>query len=152
MFTWGFLVLVYPNLILTAVDIVPQPSEQISAHNQIKQIWEELDRENKQLLRNDAVLGPLSRGGEDWGFHLEGGEYSFSMRVKTNHQYYSISTKPDSTLEKLKRNLSHTYHTCKIITAPTIERLSIPSTARGLFGNQHWTLSTSNPQISVECC
>ena len=77
MFTWGFLVLVYPNLILTAVDIVPQPSEQISAHNQIKQIWEELDRENKQLLRNDAVLGPLSRGGEDWGFHLEGGEYSF---------------------------------------------------------------------------
>ena len=77
MFTWGFLVLVYPNLILTAVDIVPQPSEQISAHNQIKQIWEELDRENKQLLRNDAVLGPLSRNGEGWGFHLEGGEYTF---------------------------------------------------------------------------
>ena len=77
MFTWGFLVLVYPNLILTAVDIVPQPSEQISVYNQIKQIWEELDRENKQLLRNDAVLGPLSRNGEDWGFHLEGGEYAF---------------------------------------------------------------------------
>ena len=77
MFTWGFLVLVYPNLILTAVDIAPQPSEQISVHNQIKQIWEELDRENKQLLRNDTVLGPLSRNGEGWGFHLGGGGYTF---------------------------------------------------------------------------
>ena len=78
MFTWGFLVLVYPNLILTAVDIVPQPSEQISVYNQIKQIWEELDRENKQFLRNNAVLGPLSRGGEDLEFGLKGVEYSFA--------------------------------------------------------------------------
>ena len=79
MFVWGFLVLVYPNMILTAIETTPQPNTQISVHNQIKQMWEELDRENKQLLRNDAVLGPLSRGGEDWGFHLEGVEYSFSM-------------------------------------------------------------------------
>ena len=78
MFVWGFLVLVYPNLILTAVDIVPQPKTQISVYNQIKQMWEKLDRENKQFLRNDVVLGPLSRGGEDWGFSLKGVEYSFS--------------------------------------------------------------------------
>ena len=77
MFAWGFLVLVYPNLILTAVDIVPKPETQTSAYNQIKQMWEELDRENKQFLRNDAVLGPLSRDGETWGFRLKGGEYSF---------------------------------------------------------------------------
>lgn len=77
MFAWGFLVLVYPNLILTAVDIAPQPSEQISVHNQIKQIWEELDRENKRLLRNDAVLGPLSRNGEGWGFNVGSGGYAF---------------------------------------------------------------------------
>ena len=77
MFVWGVLVLVYPNLILTAVDIVPQPNTQISGYNQIKQMWEEWDRENKRFLRNDAVLGPLSRNGEGWGFSLEGGEYSF---------------------------------------------------------------------------
>ncbi len=77
MFAWGFLVLVYPNLILTAVDIVPQPETQTSVYNQIKQMWEELDRENKQFLRNDAVLGPLSRNGEGWGFYVEGGEYTF---------------------------------------------------------------------------
>lgn len=79
MFVWGFLVLVYPNLILTAVEITPQPEAQASAYNQIKQMWEEFDRENKKLLRNDAVLGPLSRDGEGWGFYVEGGEYTWSM-------------------------------------------------------------------------
>ena len=78
MFVWGVLVLVYPNLILTAVDIVPKPNAQISAYNQIKQMWEEWDRENKRFLRNDAVLGPLSRNGESWGFRLKGAEYSFA--------------------------------------------------------------------------
>ena len=77
MFAWGFLVLVYPNLILTAVDIVPKPETQTSAYNQIKQMWEELDREKKKFLRNDTILGPLSRDGESWGFRLKGGEYSF---------------------------------------------------------------------------
>ncbi len=80
MFVWGFLVLVYPNLILTAVEITPKPDAKISVYNQIKQMWEELDRERKQFLRNDAVLGPPSRGGEDMdsAFHLEGAEYTFS--------------------------------------------------------------------------
>jgi len=75
----GVLVLVYPNLILTAVDIVPQPNTQISVYNQIKQMWEELDREKKQFIRNDPVLGLPSRGGEDMdsGFGLEGVEYTF---------------------------------------------------------------------------
>ena len=77
MFAWGFLVLVYPNLILTIIEITPKPEAQASAHNQIKQMWEELDRENKQLLRNDAILGPLSRNGEGWGFYVKGGEYTF---------------------------------------------------------------------------
>ncbi len=79
MFVWGLLVLVYPNLIVTAVEITPQPDTQLSVYNQIRQIWEKLDRENKQFLRNDTVLGPLSRGGEDWGFKLEGVEYTFPV-------------------------------------------------------------------------
>ncbi len=79
MFVWGFLVLVYPNLILTAVETTPQPEAQASAYNQIKQMWEEFDRENKQLLRNDPVLGPLSRNGEGWGFYIEGGESTWGM-------------------------------------------------------------------------
>ncbi len=81
MFVWGFLVLVYPNLILTAVEITPQPDKQISVYNQIKQMWEEFDRERKQFLRNDPILGPLSRNGEGWAFDLKGAEYSFPVNA-----------------------------------------------------------------------
>ena len=80
MFVWGFLVLVYPNLILTAVETTPQPETQTSAYHQIKQMWEEFDRERKQFLRNDPVLGPLSRNGEGWAFDLKGVEFSFGPR------------------------------------------------------------------------
>ena len=81
MFVWGFLVLVYPNLILTAVEITPKPEAQASVYNQIKQMWEEFDRERKQFLRSDAVLGPLSRNGEGWAFDLKGGEYAFPVNA-----------------------------------------------------------------------
>lgn len=71
MFIWGFLVLVYPNMILTAIDTAPQADMETSAYNQIKQIWEEFDRERKQFLANDPVPG------EDWDFGLWGDGYSF---------------------------------------------------------------------------
>ena len=58
MFVWGFLVFVYPNIILAAI----KPSEHLetrkeSAFNQIKQLWEEFDRERKHFLANDPVPG-----------------------------------------------------------------------------------------------
>ncbi|MDE0482744.1 MAG: ABC transporter permease subunit [Candidatus Poribacteria bacterium] len=66
MFVWGFLVLVYPNMILTAVKTDPHPDTQTSAYNQIKQIWEEFDRDRLQYLANDPVPG------EKWSFGLQG--------------------------------------------------------------------------------
>jgi ABC-type transport system involved in multi-copper enzyme maturation permease subunit len=66
MFVWGFLVLVYPNMILTAVKTAPHPDTQTSAYNQIKQIWEEFDRDRLQYLANDPVPG------EKWSFGLQG--------------------------------------------------------------------------------
>lgn len=56
MFVWGFLVLVYPNLILTAVDTAPRTDTESAAYHQVKRIWEELEREWKQFLHNDPVL------------------------------------------------------------------------------------------------
>ena len=58
MFVWGFLVLVYPNMILATT--VPQDTSgarAASAFNQIKQIYEEFDRERKDFLANDPVPG-----------------------------------------------------------------------------------------------
>ena len=70
MFVWGFLVLVYPNMILTAIETEPHPDTRISAYNQIKQIWEEFDRDRLQYLANDPVPG------EHWRFSLQGEGYT----------------------------------------------------------------------------
>ena len=58
MFVWGFLVLVYPNMILA----MTHSSERLepraeSALNQMKQMWDEFDRERKHFLANDPVSG-----------------------------------------------------------------------------------------------
>lgn len=45
MFVWGFLVRVYPNMILTSIETAPQADTETSAYNQIKRIWEEFERE-----------------------------------------------------------------------------------------------------------
>ena len=58
MFVWGFSVLVYPNMIIAA--IAPPHTSQarmVSTFSQIKQIWNEFDRERKHFLENDAVPG-----------------------------------------------------------------------------------------------
>ncbi len=58
MFVWGFLVLVYPNMIL--VVIAPQRAPEAptaSAFNQMKQVWEQFDTERKRFLANDAFPG-----------------------------------------------------------------------------------------------
>ncbi|MDE0466703.1 MAG: ABC transporter permease subunit [Candidatus Poribacteria bacterium] len=60
MFVWGFLVLVYPNMILTAVDTAPRTDTQPATYHQVKQMWEEFERKREQFLRNDAIPG------EDW--------------------------------------------------------------------------------------
>ncbi len=75
MFVWGFLVLVYPNMILTAVDTAPQAAPEPAAYHQIKRMWEELERKRDQFLRNDPVPG------EGWGFDIvdmEGRDFIFS--------------------------------------------------------------------------
>ena len=58
MFVWGFLVLMYPNMILA----MTHSSERLkpraeSALNQMKQMWDEFDRERKHFLANDPVSG-----------------------------------------------------------------------------------------------
>ena len=71
MFVWGFLVLVYPNMILTAIKTEPHPDTTISTYNRIKQIWEEFDRDRLQYLANDPVSG------EKYHFGLSGEGYTF---------------------------------------------------------------------------
>ena len=86
MFVWGFLVLVYPNLILTAVDTAPRTDTESAAYHQVKRIWEELEREWKQFLRNDPVLSA-----EDWGDYIYGGMTDNPSRLVFFHLRHASS-------------------------------------------------------------
>ena len=81
MFVWGFLVLVYPNLILTAVDTAPRTHTESAAYHQVKQIWEELERECGQFLRNDPVLSSA----EGFGDYIYGAISDEPSRLVFHH-------------------------------------------------------------------
>ena len=80
MFVWGFLVLVYPNIILTAVDTAPRTDTESAAYHQVKRIWEELEREWKQFLRNDPVLSA-----DEWGSDIYGEKKDDPSRLVFYH-------------------------------------------------------------------
>ncbi len=98
MFVWGFWVLVYPNVILAAI-ASPQPSQErmVSTYNQIKQIWEEFDRERKQFLANDAVPGEdphFGMVGEDPHFGIIGGSgfnYAYFFNNPSRLEYFYLA-------------------------------------------------------------
>ena len=74
MFVWGFLVLVYPNLILAVIDASRVPQTQaISDFSKIKQLWERFDRDRKHFLINDPVVGEDPLFNIEWsaGFGFE---------------------------------------------------------------------------------
>ena len=67
MFVWGFLVLVYPNVILAVIPQHEAPkARSAAAFSQIERIWEELDRKRTHFLATDDFPG------EDWGLELRG--------------------------------------------------------------------------------
>ncbi len=92
MFVWGFWVLVYPNVILVAINPA-QPSQDrlASAFNHIEQIWEEFDRERKGFLANDSIPG------EDPHFGIVGDDPHFGM-IGGSGFNYEVWHKVQSTL------------------------------------------------------
>ena len=121
-FVWGFLVLVYPNLILTAVDTTPQAGPELAAYHQIKQIWEGLERERKQFLLNDVVPG------EDLGFNLKGIGYTFSTSEDKPSRllyYTSVGSKLETIDEKSEPFMPHAqnfHYFLGPLTVNTVER------------------------------
>ena len=58
MFLWVFLVLIYPNWSRFAIDPVgDMRSEKLSVNQQLNQIWEEVDRTERQFLANSPLRG-----------------------------------------------------------------------------------------------
>ena len=67
MFVWGFLVLVYPNVIFAAfAHQEPSKTHKMSVFNPIDRLWDEFDRERIQYLKNDSEPGEDSGYGMSW--------------------------------------------------------------------------------------
>ena len=72
MFVWGFLILVYPNLIRATVN--PGGNIQArtkSARNQIQQIVDEYEREQQKFLEKEGVAGDAPRFNEVLGIYTD---------------------------------------------------------------------------------
>ena len=105
MFVWGFLVLVYPNMILAVVSRPEAPQEHsASAFNQIEQMWEEFDRDRKHFLATDALPG------EDWHFKILGsgwyGAYLWGNPGRLSYTYKS-KMEVDTLNEKAEPRIPH---------------------------------------------
>ena len=105
MFVWGFLVLVYPNVILTVIPRAKaQQARTTSAFNQIEQMWEEFDRERKHFLATDAFPG------EDWHFNIIGRGWLYDdLWGYASHLWYTYESKIefDKLGEKYEPQIPH---------------------------------------------
>ena len=122
MFVWALLVLVYPNMILAAI----KPSEQLqprakSALNQMKQMWDEFDRERKHFLANDPVSG------EDLYFNVEWttGDDCYDSEVNkedasTFLYYYQVEMYMESFEKESEPNVSYVQDYFRFLCPQTI--------------------------------
>lgn len=91
MFVWGFLVLVYPNMSLaTTVPHDTSGARGASALNQIKQIYEEFDRERKSFLANDPVPGDNPMFDMDGPSGWSAGDGFIENQLTLLYYYWSI--------------------------------------------------------------
>jgi len=98
MFVWGFLVLVYPNMIVAVISPLHEPQVRTaSAFNQIQQMWEEFDREREQFLVTDPIPG------EDPNFNLHFREgYTFAHSFKSDSSTLRYSYHAGAHIETLE--------------------------------------------------
>ena len=70
MFVWGFLILVYPNLIRATVNPGGDIQARVkTAHNQIQQILDEYERERQKFLEKEGIAGEMSEFSKALGFY-----------------------------------------------------------------------------------
>ena len=107
LFVWGFLVLMYPNMILAVTDSSEPPQTRMeSAFSHIKQLWDEFDRDRKHFLANDPVSG------EDTYFNIgpaAGHDYFayFDEDASTLLYYYTVGMVIESVDKEFEPNVSH---------------------------------------------
>ena len=111
MFVWGFLVLVYPNMIVAVIQPSNPPEERrASTHNHIKQMWEAFERERKQYLATDTHLEGDPYGNMRWrgGYNFE----HFEDKASIFQYYYDAGAEIEGFHDESESKVLHVqnYH------------------------------------------
>ena len=111
--------LVYPNMILAAVDTTPRTDRESAPYHQVKRIWEEFERESEQFLHNDPVLSA-----EDWRNYIYGTMADDPSRLLSCYLRYASSDLEtiDAKFEPYVPHLQNYFRFFGPLTVNTAER------------------------------
>ena len=118
MFVWGFWVLVYPNMILAAVDSMHDAEPRTKAvFSQIQQMWEAFDRERGEFLENDPVPGESTNFDIGWmGFDFR----HFRKDSATLRYYYQAGAHFEEIDERSQSQVPHAQNYYQFLVPLTI--------------------------------
>lgn len=121
MFVWGFLVLFYPNMIIATVQHPPTPGQvrTASAFNEIRQLWEEFDRERLHFLTTDPVPGEAM----EFNIEMKGPGFSleyFDVDPSTLKYFYQAGVQFEDFARKPQPNVPHAQNYFRFLAALVI--------------------------------
>ena len=96
MFVWGFLILVYPNLIRAAVNPGDDLQTRVkTAHNQIQQIVDDYERERQKFLEKEGIAGKTSEFSKALGFYHQADVDSVTLMTYIENMSVILEIQPD---------------------------------------------------------
>ena len=121
MFVWGFLILVYPNLIRAMVN--PGGDLQVrvkTAHNKIQQIVDEYERERQKFLENEGIAGETSEFSKALGFYHQADVDSVTLTTYIENMSVVSEIRPD--FEKYVPVAKRYYNFVEPLATRTVEK------------------------------
>ena len=121
MFVWGFLILVYPNLIRATVNPGGDIQARVkTAQNQIQQILDEYERERQKFLENEGIAGETSEFSKALGFYHQAGVDPITLTSYIENMSVISEIQPD--FEKYVPVAKRYYNFVEPLVTRTIEK------------------------------
>lgn len=121
MFVWGFLILVYPNLIRATVSPGGDIQARVkTAHNQIQQIIDEYERERQKFLENEGIAGETSEFSKALGFYHQADVNPVTLTTYIENMSVISEIRPD--FEKYVPVAKRYYNFVEPLATRTVEK------------------------------
>ena len=121
MFVWGFLILVYPNLIRATVNPGGDTQARVKiAQNQIQQILDEYERERQKFLENEGIAGETSEFSKALGFYHQADVNPVTLTTYIENMSVISEIRPD--FEKYVPVAKRYYNFVEPLATRTVEK------------------------------